>query len=403
MSIFNKKIIVNVSTPSGLFIKSLLGFTFDSFRKELNGGLSECVIQTNTAFDYSGGELSLGNDVEIRITDKDTILQTGDSAARVIYRGYISLIERDVDGPTEAVRVHLLGYYTRLSTDILKNSTQTTLYSNSTAGITATLGSQDAADIALMVRGVIDRYRAETTNPKISYDAVNVPVTGETAIYTFEQKTYREALDTLKSMAPSGIYYYVNELGLLSFKTKPTTPTHKFIFGRHFKRVSVENSIEKVRNALLVWNGKTGGSSVYKNYEDAQSISLYGRRAERLNDYGLSTTGAADLIGARFLSDNKKPDVRVICTIIDNNLDENLGYDIESIQPGDTCSLYGFAQGLVDIFEDNMLITAVTYSLDSVDITVEIIKSSLVDLQTKQRGEIQDISNGGLAIPTTYS
>ena len=403
MALFVKKVLVNVFTPSGTFIKSLTNFNFDSFTKELNGGPSECVLETAVAFDYSGGELSLYNQVEVRIFDRDTSTLTGDAASRIVYRGYISLIERDVDGARESVRIHLLGYYTLLSLDILKNGAQTTLYSYGTSGLTATFGSQNAADIGLMVRAVIDRYRAETTSPKIQYDPSNIPLTSTTAIYTFQQKTYREALDILKSMAPAGIYYYIDEIGNVSFKTKPTTPTHKFIFGRHFTKVHVEHSLEKVRNFLLVWNGKQSPDDIYEHYQDDDSLIQYGRRAERANDYGIVDTTSADLLGARFISDNKKPDVRVVCTITDNNETENMGYDIESIQPGDTCSLYGFASGFDDIFQDNMLITAVNYSLNSVEITVEIIKSSLLELQTKQDSAIKDIASGGLAITTTYN
>ena len=402
MSIFQKKVIVNVYNAYGNFITSLANFTFDSFTKELNGGLSELVLQTDKAFDYSGSELVLKNEVEIRIADKDTVALTGNASSRIIYRGYISMIDREVDGPREIVRIHVLGFYTLLSIDVLKNSAQTSLYSNSTTGLTTTLGSINAADIGLMVRAVIDRYRAETTNPKISYDPNLVPLTSTTAQYTFEQKTYREALDILKGMAPVGIFYYINEVGQLTFKTKPTTATHKFIFGRHFSKVHVEHSLEKVRNFLLVWNGNSA-SPIYYHYQNDESISLYGRRTERVTDYGIDTSGAAALLGTRFLADNKKPDVRVTCVITDNNMSENMGYDIESIQPGDTCSLYGFSQGFEGIFQDNMLITAVEYSLNSVKITVEIVKSSLLELQTKQETDIKNISNGGFAISASYS
>lgn len=403
MALFKKKILINISTPAGAFIKSLQNFNFDSFSKALNGGPSECVLETDMPFDYSGGELNLGNGVEVVIFDRDTASQTGGVASRIIYRGYISMIEREITGAFEKIRIRVLGYYTLLSLDVLKNSDQTTLYSNSTSGITATLGSQNAADIGLMVRGVIDRYRAETLNPKIYYDVDKIPLTSTTAIYTFQQKTYREALDTLKGMAPAGVFYYIDELGGVSFKTKPTTPTHKFIFKRHFHKVHVEHSLEKVRNFLLLWNGKQAGDSVYEHYQDDESLGKYGRRAERSSDYGIIDTTSADLLGARFIADNKKPDIRVTCTIVDNNEDESMGYDIESIQPGDTCSLYGFAPGFDDIFQDNMLITAVNYSLNSVEITVEIIKSSLLELQTKQDSAIKDIASGGLSIPTNYN
>lgn len=402
MSLFKKQVLINMYTPSGTFIRTMPNLNFVGFTKQLNGGLSECILKTDKVFDYSGTDLLLGNDVEIRIIDKDTVAQLSEGSKSVIvYRGYISLIEREVDGQSESVSIHLLGYYTLLALDILKNSTQTTLYSNSTTGLTATLASKNAADIGLMVRAIIDRYIAETVNPKISYDALDIPNTSTTGEYTFEQKTYREALDAMKALAPAGVFYYINEIGRVSFKTKPTTPTHRFVFGKHFKKVHVEHSLEKVRNFLLLWNGPAG--SIYSHYQDDDSIATYGRRVQTENDYGIQSSGAASLLGTRFLADNKSPDVKVTCTIIDNNLDAAMGYDIESIQPGDTCSFYGFAPGFDDIFKDNMLITEVNYTMDSVEITVEIIKSSLLELQNKQSEIIKDISTGGLAIPTTYS
>jgi hypothetical protein len=408
MSHFKKQIVVNVYSPSGQFLRSLPNFTFkDGFTKELNGGLGECVIQTDMKFDYSGTDLILGNDIEIRIVDKDTTaaLNPEGSNSVIVYRGYISLIERDVDGHSESVQIHMLGYYTLLALDFLKNGTQTTLYSNSSTGLTVTVGSQNSTDVALMVRAVIDRYRAETTNPRISYNVADIPLTGVTATYAFEQRMYRDALDDLKGMAPAGIFYYLNEIGKLTFKTKPTAPVHKFVFGRHFTSVHVEHSLEKARNVLLAWNGiPTGGSGpVYKHYEDAASIALYGRRAEADTDYGIDNSDASDLLGARFLADNKKPDLLVTCVIMDNNQDDNFGYDIESIQPGDTCRFEGFASGFDDIFQDNMLITAVTYTLDSAVVTVEIVKSSLSEIQTRQQKKLHEIQSGGTGIPTTYT
>jgi hypothetical protein len=160
--------------------------------------------------------------------------------------------------------------------------------------------------------------------------------------------------------------------------------------------------MEKVRNFLLVWNGENGAAKVYKHYENDDSITQYGRRSEASNDYGIDDVDAADLIGIKFLAENGQPEVKVNCSIIDNNGSDK-GYDIESIQPGDTCSFYGFANGLAETFRDNMLITKVVYSLDKVDIEVEAIKSGLLDFQDQQGKEINDIGTGGLQIPETYT
>ena len=404
MASSKKKVRARVCLPSGQYLRTWTDFSFAGFSKELNGGLGECVLTLPRPFDYDQNDISAGNDVEIIVSDADTTDGAGDSdnfSSRTVYRGYISLVERTVNGGSESITITLLGYYTRLALDILKNGSQTTLYSHATSGLTVTSGSQGAADIGLMMRTVIDRYRAETGDTSIVYSAPDIPNTGTAATFSFEQKTYRNAIDDLKQLAPANVYWYVDETGRVFFKSKPTSPTHRFIFGRHFTSVSVQRSLETVRNVLLLWNGDTS-SPIYKHYEDATSIALYGRRAAAFNNYGVDDTNAADLIGAKFLAENAAPETKVVCEIADNNGGQN-GYDIESIQPGDTCSFVGFSSGLADIFRDNMLITKVTYSLDKVQLEVEIVKSTLVDFQNRNSRQIADIGNGGLGVPATYS
>ena len=392
------------STGDGLGV--ITEFSFLGYSKELNAGPGECVLTIPKQFDYESALLSLNNEVELRIADVDTLTagNVAEYASRVVYRGYISLVERTADPRSQSITVHLLGFYTKLATDILKSNTQTTLYSNSSTGLTITSGSQNAADIGLMMRAVIDQYRTETDNPKIHYKVDDIPLVGGSlnlATYRFEQKTYRDAIDALRKMAPENLYWYVNELGAASFKERPSTPTHVFISGKHFNSVRVEQSLEKVRNVLLLWDGVSGGT--YKHYEDAASIALYGRRTHTLTAFGVDNSATADLIGAKFLAENKNPEIKVVCTILDNNAGDGIGYDIESIQPGDTCSFRGFATGTNDLFYDNMLITRVNYSLDKAVIEVQLIRSGLLDLQAQQQRDISDINSGGLGIPAVYT
>jgi hypothetical protein len=398
MSFTRKQLFARVSDPTGQPITDWTEFGFQGFAKQLNGGPGECVLSLAVPFDYDGNDVKVGNDVEIFVFDAESGTGTDEGAGRRIYRGYISLIERSVTGQKEAVQVHLLGYYTLLALDILKNGSQTTLYSHATNGLTTSSGSQAAADVGLMVRALIDRYRAETTSPKLYYNgAGEIPNTGTDATYTFQRKTYRQALDTLKALAPEGVYWYADENGRITFQEKPSSATHTFVFGKHFTAVRIEQSMEKVRNVLLLWDG----ASLHKQYKDDLSIATYGRRAEAVNDYGIADTDAADEMGTKFLAENKEPETKVICTILDN-ADGVKGYDIESIQPGDTCSFVGFSSTLTDMFRDNMLITRVTYKLDSVEIEVELSRSGLVDVQARQSREISDIGNGGLGVPATY-
>lgn len=398
-----KQIVALVYTPGGTFIRTWEAFRFDGFVKEINGGLAECNIGLPKQFDYTGPDVLEGRHVELRVSDGDTATLPGIDASRVIYRGYVSSVERNIEGGSkEGVTVRLLGHYTRLSLDILKDGTQTTLYSKATDGLTIVSGDQSAADIGDMVRAIIDRYGAETTTPQIRCNPSDIPDTGTTATFRFEQKTYREALDDCLQLAPAGTFYYVDENGLLTFGQKPTSPTHRFTFGKDFQSVRVSSSMESLRNFALVWNGDNG-SPIYEHYQDDNSIALYGRRAATLTNFGIDSSNAADLIGAKFIAENSAPEVKVQATIIDNNNDASLGYDIESIQPGDTCALNGFNSDLAVTFRDNMLITRVSYELDRATIDVEVIKSTIVDFQNRQGRAIGDIQSGGLGVPPNYA
>jgi hypothetical protein len=228
-----KQAIAVVTNSTGTYLKTWDVFAFAGFDKQIYGGLGECVLQLPYIFDYAGLDVVLGNNVEIRISDEDTVA-TPDKQTKTIYSGYISLIERDIDGQAEGLKVHLLGDYTRLTLDILKNSSQTTLYTTAT-GLTITSGSNAAGDTGTIARAVIDRYRSETgSTARISYNTGSVPVTGNTAKYIFQQATYRDALDKLVQMSPIGTFYYVNENGVLTFGQPSTTPVHKFILGRSY-------------------------------------------------------------------------------------------------------------------------------------------------------------------------
>src|SRR4051812_13415263 len=114
-----KQLYARVSTSSGQKLTDWYNIDFRGYSKQLNAGPSECILGLGVPFDYDSVDLIVGNDVKLILSDVDTATGTvaGESGALVIYQGYISLIERDVDGSREAVTVHLLGYYTLLSLD----------------------------------------------------------------------------------------------------------------------------------------------------------------------------------------------------------------------------------------------------------------------------------------------
>jgi hypothetical protein len=392
-----KNLSIKVYTNNGTFLKDWASIAnFSGFSKEINSGLGECIIELLVQIDYLGADLAENNRVDILISDKDT---STDGFVK-IYSGYISLIEPSVDGSKESVLVHLLGHYTKLSTDFLKNGSQITLYSDNTNGLTTT-ASGTSADLGLILRGILDRYIAETENPNVFYSSVSIPLVSQTALYSLSLKTYREAIDSVCSMLPSGYFWFVDEEGMIYIKPKPTTPTHTFQFGKHFKSIKISKSMEKIRNFLLIWNGDPSGSAIFKYYSDEASIKKYGRRSDFIQDNGITDTSSADKMGAKYIAENKDPSIKLTCEILDNNFDDVNGYNIESIQVGNTCKFINFNSSITDILNDNMLITKVDYLFDRVILEIELIKTGIVDIQNKTTKQVTELKAQG--IPATYS
>ena len=383
----NKQITIRVNQPTGEFIKIWNTAKFVGFTKKINGGLGPCIIELGEKFDYSGNDLKLNNEIQVLITDKDT--KNADENPKLIYSGYISNYQ--MKSKKEGIIVYLLGHHTKLDLDIWQES----------ATKVTTFDYNVNTDFGQMFRDLMDDYINETVNPKMSYTPGTLKLTGTVGQYMFEMKTYREAIDKINSMAPDGWFWCVDELGLVYFKQKPTTPTHTFVLGKHFSKVRVERSMEKIRNALLLWNGEIGVNQIYKLYENAGSINQYGRRLEKYFDWKVGDEATADKIASKFLNEVKEPAVKVICEIADNNEDPVNGYDIESINPGDTCAFKGFDESLADIFRENMMITKVVYSLNKVELTVEVQKAGVIDwLEKTSKKAEESYSNGS---PANYT
>ena len=392
-----KRVTVKVFRPTGEYIKNWSNVRFDTFIKEVNGGLGPCIIDLGEEFDYGGGnDLKLFNEVKIYVSDKDTI-NTNENE-KLIYSGYISNIDYWVEGKREGIRVTLLGYHTLLAQDIWQDTisvpgTNTTTFDYAGA----------ATDIGTIMKTLLGRYRAEVTNPKITYALSDVQTTSTTTEYKFEFLTYREAIDILKDLAPANWFWYVNEWGQFYFKQKSTSIDHKFIFGRHFENVTVSRSLEKLKNTVYLYDDGTnsGGGAQLKQYTDAASVGDYGRRSVKVADNRVKVAGDLSKLGDGFVSEHKDPDVRTVAKIIDNNEDENFGYDIESINPGDTCIFEGFNVFYAEIFDYPMLITKVEYYLNSAIITIEPLRSGIIIRSENINGRVDALEREG--VPTAYT
>lgn len=388
-----KEVTIKVYRPTGEFLKIWENARFVGFTKQINGGLGPCEIELGETMDYSGDDLKLNNEVKIFINDKDTagIWREEGDKRKLIYSGYISMYKPWVDKEGwEGVTVNLLGYYTKFAQDIWRRARVTTF---DYAG--------DATDIGTIFRTLIDDYQDETINPKINYAQGSLTLTSTTTEYKFEFVTYREAIDILKELAPPNWWWYVDEWGTIYFETKPTTPTHEFIIGRHIGSLKIERSLEKAKNVVFFYDdGTNSANKILKCYADNASTAEYDRRVVKMIDNRVKVSTDIDKFAEGFISEHKDPDIKVIAEILDNNENE-YGYDIESINPGETCRFLNLDQSLVDIVEDNMLITKVEYSLDKVILEVEPMEAGVILRQEETSERVDEIAKA--AVPTSFS
>jgi len=376
-----KKIYIKIYDQWGNFKTVWDDAELGGFTKQMFGGLGSCVIELGKNYDYSGDDLQLNNEVKVYIHDED--LSAGET--KLIYDGYIYEYEPWIDKGDQGIRVTLMGYYTTLSLDIYQ------VVADKMTTIT-----ESAVATSVMVKNLIDRYRAARDNPKIEYTQQSIEVSGDSKTYTFEAETYREALDKIVDIAPIGWYYYVDADGVMNFKQVSTTTDHTFIVGRHCQSARIYKNMGYIRNIMLAWDRDTN----YKLYQRQNSVDRYGRRIEKRFDAGFQgNVTTMDSMAEKFLQQNEEPRVKIIAEIIDNN-ESDKGYDIDNVEPGDTCIFRGFEEGLESIFNQTMLISKVDYSLDKITITVEPVESGILFEQRELGRSIGQIASEG--VQTAY-
>jgi hypothetical protein len=333
--------------------------SFQSFKKTINGGLGQILITLARPFDDfgEGNDIDLANRLELIIVDKES-----DASGDAVYSGIIDTISPYANKQKEGVDVQAVGYATRLGQVLYQDG----------ATINITQNSTDPSD---MVKDVIDRYRASVSNPKINYTTSSVETTSVSASYTFVLKKCIEAIEKARTFAPANWYYYVGADNVLNFKAKPASATHTFTFGKNVASIQVSKNIRDVANQVVLWNGQTGGSAILRSYDDSASQTAYGLRMEKKTDSRWANADTMDLVGQSFINERKDPNIRVIVNIIDSN-GNDVGYDIESIEPGDTCKFLNLPDTFTTL-GSNLTISSVRYTLGMVTLTLEELSQTL--------------------------
>lgn len=321
---FNKRFFYKVSTVSGTTTspvavwKDAIGFP--RFEVVLNGGMSEMTVDLARKWKDFGEEndVSNGNQVALYVADRDT----GDDDARLLAAGYISGYSPILNAEEEKIRVTVLGNSYRLQEAVVTTSgngtTQVDFYSQDPSSILSTLVNQ-----------------FNTTVSGVTQFSTNIDQTGTSVTYSFNLVTYKQALDKILELAPRNWWYAVDADGTIQLHDRQYAAKHNLVVGLHIDSIEPFKNIEDIKNVVYFV-----GNGIQRVYRNSSSIIQYGEKAEVLQDYRVSLTDTADIIGNAYLLSHAFPEVRTRLTVLDNNGDSsNRGYDIDSFKVGEAVSI----------------------------------------------------------------
>lgn len=357
----SKSVVVKVYNQNSKLVGYLTDLSDISFVSSINSGLGELKFNLPRKVDDfgEGTVIEFMNRVEVEISDKE-------SRSQKVYSGYIDTYQPNQNA-TESITVRCLGYSSLL---------QETLYRDSN-DVTAIFTGTDAS---VIFQDILDKYKIIHPNSPVEYNSASVESGGGTIDDSYFSLTSLEAIDRLTEKCDSSRYWYIDAENVIHFKTKPSSATHTFVYGRDvIPPFNVSKTVTGVKNRALVYNDNL----ISRYYTDGVDSEFFSR-VERVGDSLLANTTITDQFGSTFVNANNSQIQQIQFRVLDSNSVIG-GYDTESIQVGDTFKILNIDEGLV--FSDNIQITSIKYSLDYVDIVAEDSRSlTSVGLKDLRRG-----------------
>jgi hypothetical protein len=340
-----------------------------SFKMILNSGQSELKIRlAREAGDYGEDEdVKFNNEVDCYIVDNEA------PNGLLIYSGYISDYQPSLDASDEYIEITALGYVTEL---------ENTTFIDTNGNTAKVYSGEDPKNI---ISDILTLYNGNPSYGKVI--AGSMDATGFVRDYTFNNTSNQQAIDKTRELCPSGWWWYVDEQKKLNLHAKSSIAKHTFIVGRHITKMDGFKTMRDLKNAVRFIGGVASGESqFYKVYDKnttvpnlsylSSSESSYGRREYVMVDTRVIDEDTADAMATAYLETYYEPAIRATIDILDNNGDnQNIGYDIESIKPGDTCRIIDpkFQAGSQSYALNKvMIIQTVQYDFDKVTLELSV-------------------------------
>lgn len=223
-----------------------------------------------------------------------------------------------------------------------------------------------------VLAAIIEQYRDSVTNPLLY--AKSLPATGIQVKYTFSYKTFLEAWNILVfSLLPIDKNVQIDPDGGVSIITAPTS--RQLNFGNDVQKIKFDKKTDEIVN-FVVFDNKRADAHILKTYQDAASVTAYGKRVKYWDDARVQYESTADAMVAACFSKNSKPQIEVE-DITTTNLDVQL-YDKITINNWEKD------------FEDDLFVVGLTYlkgGKKQLRIGTQLTRSIL-----NQQGDVESVS-----------
>jgi hypothetical protein len=323
-----KRYLVKLLSADGATLKRVIQNKYirkePTFSARINGGLGDLTLETSLdPEDF--GDIAIDYICDVYVADDDA-----PDGRLKIYTGIVQEVTPYARSGTKGVTIVAQGGATTLTFDYWRDGGAYTFTKNAAAN---TVFGQ-----------VITQHQTDETLNIIEETSIDDP--SITINQEFSNQTWHAALTKIQELCPEGWYWFLGADGIVKLKPKPTTPTHLFVLGKHVE-FKAPKSAKKMFNVVRVV--RTGGTA--KDYTNVAAGNR--RRLKILSDSGIQNEATSDQKGQKFLDENDTPSNKTELTVFDT-------YDIESIEPGQTCSIVNLKVGM-NFFASNMQIVGVTY------------------------------------------
>lgn len=319
-----------------------------SFSNRINAGVGQLMLDLQLPFnDFDEGDsIDYSNVVRVHVSEENN------PNGRLVYTGYIYKYDPYLVASNEGVKVYCLGLISLLKDDYYKDGSSYTV-------------TKSGVDPGQLTKDVIDHYNSTVSHNLISYTGSSIETVGTVIDYEFVDRKHFDALQDTAKNADGGWWSLLDKNGVMNLKQKPTSATHTFTIGKDIEKTDVPKEITDMANAVhLRYDGGT------VDVEDATSIARYGRKQIIIENDQAKDAAAATQEANKVLADRK--DAKIQSPLIINS-----NYDIETIQPGDTCKVLNVT-GEGQLFSDNMQIFQVTYNLHKVVLKLDGFSGSFI-------------------------